>query len=68
MFDGIHPGEVYDSYILETLARRAAPGSLLASIDLNYLAALREKENLIPLSFNPPPVARGSGGKISAKE
>jgi hypothetical protein len=68
MFDGIHPGEVYDSYILETLVKRAAPGSLLASIDLHYLAALREKDNVMPLSFNPPPVARGDGGKISAKE
>jgi hypothetical protein len=68
MFDGIHAGEVYDSYILEALVRRAAPGSLLASIDLNYLAALRAQENVIPLSFNPPPGARLSDGKISAKE
>jgi hypothetical protein len=70
MFDGIHAGEVYDSYILESLVRRAAPGSLLASIDLNYLAALREKDNVIPLSFDPPPREREREpvGKMSAKE
>lgn len=55
MFDAIHPGELLDARIVEDLARRAPPGSLLGSIDLNYLAALREKEGTIPLAFDPPP-------------
>jgi hypothetical protein len=68
MLDGIHAGEVFDSYILESLVKQAAPGSLLASIDLNYLAALRKGEHVIPLAFEPPPGAPASGGKISAQE
>lgn len=60
MYDGVHPGEVYDTYILESLARQAPPGSLLASIDLNYLTALRAQANVIPLCFNPPPRAAGA--------
>jgi hypothetical protein len=55
MFDAIHPGELLDARIVEDLARRAPPGSLLGSIDLNYLSALREKEGTIPLAFEPPP-------------
>lgn len=68
MFDGMHPGEVYNTYILEDLIRQSPPGSLLASIDLNYLAALRVRDDVIPLSFNPPPDIRFSSGKLLKKE
>jgi len=68
MLDGIHPGEIYDSYILEDLIKHAPSGSLLSSIDLNYLADLRAKANTLPLCFNPPPHVSGSREKTSAKE
>jgi len=59
MFDGLHPGEIYDSYIVEDLVRRAAPGSLLSSVDLTYLANLRKEKNAVPLCFYPPPKVPG---------
>jgi hypothetical protein len=59
MLDGMHPGEIYDSYIVAELVRRAAPGSLLSSVDLTYLANLRKKDNAVPLCFYPPPNVNG---------
>jgi hypothetical protein len=60
MLDGIHPGEVFDSYIVESLVKQAPRGSLLAALDLDSLKALRQKEGVIPLSFNPPAEASNS--------
>ena len=59
MFDGLHAGEVFDSYIVEELVRRAPPGSLLSSVDLTYVANLRTKDNSMPLCFYPPPNVDG---------
>ncbi len=63
MLDALHPGEIFDSYIIEELVRRAPPGSLLSSIDLTYVANLRKKDDAIPLSFYPPRGVIGSGAK-----
>lgn len=67
MFDGIHAGEVFDSYILEDLIRHAPSGSLLSSIDLNYLAELRTNAHSVPLSFYPPPHVIGTSEKTLIK-
>lgn len=60
MLDGIHPGEVFDSYIVEALVKQAPRESLLATIDVDWLKALRQQDGVIPLSFNPPSEAGGS--------
>lgn len=60
LFDGIHPGEVFDSYIVEDLIRHAPSGSLLSSVDLHYLAELRANASSVPLSFYPPPHVFGA--------
>ena len=67
MLDGLHPGEVYDSYIVEDLARHAAPASLLSAVDLTYLVNLRKDRNVIPLIFNPPPVASGAANRSAGE-
>ena len=59
MFDGIHAGEIYVSYIVEDLVRHAPRGSLLATIDLDYLSNLRAKDHISPLSFDGPGLSGG---------
>jgi hypothetical protein len=54
MFDGFHPSEVYNAYILEDLIRQSPPESMLASVDLNHLVALRSNDKALPLCFFPP--------------
>jgi len=68
MFDGLHPGEIYDSYIVEQLVRRAPPGSLLSSVDLRYVANLRKRDNAFPLCFDPPPNVSHVSANIPAGE
>lgn len=68
MFDGLHPGEIYDSYLVEELVRRAAPGSLLSAVDLTYLANLRKEHNAVPLCFYPPPKVNGVSENQAAGE
>jgi hypothetical protein len=54
MFDGFHPSEVFDSYLLERLVGMAKPGSALAGVDLEHLRKLRSGRRVIPLAFSPP--------------
>jgi len=52
MIDGYHPGELLVSYIVEDLVRRAPSGSLLRSLDVDHLRALRTRPGVTPLALS----------------
>jgi len=54
MFDGFHPSEVFDSYLLERLVSMAKPGGTLSKVDVEHLRKLRSGRRVIPLAFSPP--------------
>ncbi|MFW5858183.1 MAG: hypothetical protein ACOCX4_09910 [Planctomycetota bacterium] len=54
MFDGMHPGEVLCSRIVERMAAHAPAGSLLGRIDLPRLDALRQTAAAPPLAIRVP--------------
>lgn len=54
MFDGFHPSEVFDSYLLERLVSMAKPGGALSKVDVQHLRKLRSGPRVIPLAFSPP--------------
>jgi hypothetical protein len=54
MFDGFHPSEVFDSYLLERLVGLAKPGGVLSEVDVDHLRKLRSGPRVIPLAFSPP--------------
>ena len=55
MIDGFHPGDVFMTYVVEDLVRRAPVGSTLAAVDLDSLRQLRQRPGVIALSLDPPP-------------
>jgi hypothetical protein len=55
MIDGFHPGDVFMTYVVEDLVRRAPAGSTLATVDLDHLRQLRQQPGVIPISLDPPP-------------
>ncbi len=55
MVDGFHPGDVFMTYIVEDLVRRAPAGSTLGAVDLDHLRELRQRPGVIPISLDPPP-------------
>jgi hypothetical protein len=54
MHDPVHPSEVFVSYILADIIRKAPDSSLLKKVNLDRLAELQQDPETIPICFFPP--------------